>query len=82
MGPQGNLSRYEPGDGHTYILNIEEQKTTDLLGSLSKCYRAHEKESRITDRLAQAISVYLVDQDDNVLIDALRAYREHRSLDD
>lgn len=63
---------------NTYAVDIETQKQTDLLGSLSNCYRAHEKEVRVSDILAHAITQFLVEQDDNILIDALRSYREHR----
>lgn len=67
---------------NTYVVDVDTQKATDLLGSLSNCYRAHDKESRISDLLAKAITTYIVEHDEDVLTDALRAYREHRHPDD
>lgn len=75
-----NLSHRETTP-NTYVVDIETQKTTDLLGSLSNCYRAHEKETRISDLLAKAITFYIVDRDEEILTDALREYREHRNPD-
>lgn len=51
---------------------------TDLLSTLSRCYRLHEKEMEVSNRLADAIRKFLVDQDDEILTDALRAYSAHR----
>jgi len=72
-----NLSNRETVK-NTYVVDMETQKSTDILASLSNCYRAHEKEVRVSDQLAKAITQYMVDQDADILIDALRKYREHR----
>lgn len=62
----------------TYILDLEAQKHSALLSSLSRCYRSHEKEMEISNLLADAIRKFFVDGDDEGLTDALRAYRAHR----
>ena len=67
---------------NTYVLNVESQKHSALLDSLSKCYRSHEKEMRISNVLADAIRKFFVDRDDEGLTDALRAHRAHRYPDE
>lgn len=63
---------------NTYVMNIETAKQTDLINSLSKCYRLHEKEMELSNMLADAIRKFAVDRDDEILTDALRAYHAHR----
>lgn len=75
------MSHYETVP-NTYVIDTGTQKQNDLLGSLSRCYRAHEKEMELSNTLADAIRQFCVDRDDEVLTDALRRYRAHRYPDE
>lgn len=69
---------YSETVSNTYAVHIEAQKQNDLLASLSRCYRSHEKEMELSNILADAIRQFFVDQDDEILTDALRKYRAQR----
>ena len=70
------------GDGRTYTVSVEQQKSSDLLRSLSNCYKAHDKETQLSDLLAKSITNFLLNRNDDLLHDAIRRYREARPSED